>query len=50
MISCECCGIFVDERAVEFVEDWMICQSCLGDYSDEEIEERISEKEENSND
>lgn len=47
MINCECCEKSVDERAVEFVEDWMICQSCLGDYSDEEIEERISEKEEN---
>ena len=47
MINCECCGKSVDERAVEFVEHWMICQSCLGDHSDEEIVERMSEKEEN---
>ena len=47
MISCECCGIFVDERAVVFVQDWMICQSCVGYYSDEEIVERMSEKEGN---
>jgi hypothetical protein len=52
MINCECCGRFEDERAVEFVlnpngRDWMICQSCLGDNSDDEIVERMSAREGN---
>jgi hypothetical protein len=52
MIDCACCGKFVDERAVEFVlnpsgRDWPICQSCLQQYDDEELYERMCAREEN---
>lgn len=51
MINCECCGISVHERAVEFFKDWVICQSCFEKCDDdEELYELLSGMEENSND
>ncbi len=41
MDNCDCCGVQTDERAMESVGKFSVCQSCAGYYSDDELIERI---------
>ena len=49
-IACEICGALTDERALSFVSDLveeeifaeaLVCVNCQGDYSDEELIEKV---------
>jgi len=48
MASCDCCGKDVDERSMEMVGHYFVCQACVGYYDEaeliEEIEGRIAER------
>lgn len=53
-INCDFCGAFSDERSITFVSDLVdeklakeaiICQACLGNYSDEELMEKVEDME-----
>ena len=42
METCDCCGIKVDERAMELIDDtYYVCKACTGMYTDEEIIDKI---------
>jgi hypothetical protein len=42
MDTCDCCGRKVDERSMENVKQWYVCQACAGTYSEEELIEKIT--------
>jgi len=44
METCDCCGNLVDERSMVSVENGYVCQACASSYTEEELNEKISDK------
>lgn len=45
MEQCDCCGRFVDERSMVSVNIYFVCQACNGYYTEDELLEKIEERE-----
>lgn len=39
--ECDCCSAIVDERSLQLVGKYYVCNSCFRYYSEEEIIEKI---------
>lgn len=44
MESCDCCGNYVDERSMQVIDNYFVCQNCYHYYTSEELIEKIKEK------